>query len=103
MSVAVGHALLPVHGAGGHEEAVSGAAGDNQQGVWPLPYAGRGVHIHRQEPDDGEDTAPRGGRVDHVCAEADDGSVSDAQGGGRRAQLHGGIRRVCAPDSGRRV
>ena len=49
--------LLPVPRTGGHEKTVPGAAGDRQCGIRKIPDPGRGFRLHREEPQDGEDTA----------------------------------------------
>lgn len=57
MPTSCGSEVLPLHAARGHAQAVPGTARDHQCRVRTLNHPGRGVHIHRQDRDNGQDTA----------------------------------------------
>ena len=95
--------LLPVPRTGGHEEAVPGAAGNRQCGIRKIPDPGRGFRLHREEPQDGEDTPPREQRPDDVCQETRNGTLPDAGTEHRQTHMHDELQRICALDFRRKM
>ena len=57
MPTSCGFEVLPLYAARGHAQAVPGAARDHQCRVRTLHHPRRGVYIHRQDRDNGQDTA----------------------------------------------
>ena len=68
MPTSCGSEVLPLHAARGHAQAVPRTAGDHQCRVRTLHHPGRGVHIHRQDRDNGQNTAQGAWGTDAVLA-----------------------------------